>query len=142
MVMIRFFALLVCIIPQFVMGQGTVAPDPSMIKSIYFGGGSYYIDPYQEGELAKFIKSFSNIQDYDITVHSHTDNIGGAEFNEILSEYRSQSAVEKLLKLEISKTKIEVRDFGQFNPVYDNSTLEGRLRNRRVDIILWPKIVL
>lgn len=115
-----------------------ITPESSMIKSIYFGGGSYYIDPQQEAELKKFIESFPNIQDYTITVHSHTDDIGSDETNQMLSEMRSYMAIRNLLRLKVPRDIIAILDFGEFNPVYDNSTYEGRLKNRRVDIILWP----
>lgn len=118
------------------------SPEPELIKSIYFGGGSYYIDSYQIQELEEFINSIEAIQNYSITIHSHTDNIGSAEYNQRLSELRSEAAIDELLKLQISFERIEIRDFGKYNPVYDNSTLEGRLRNRRVDIILWPDYTL
>jgi flagellar motor protein MotB len=35
---------------------------------------------------------------------------------------------------------ITIQDFGQFNPLFDNSTWEGRRKNRRVDVIVWPPI--
>lgn len=74
-------------------------------------------------------------------MHSHTDNIGGKEYNEWLSEMRSDSVVEELLTFEgIKNTAIEIKDFGLFNPVYDNSTFEGRRMNRRVDVIFWLAI--
>ena len=119
------------------MSQGLTA-DPNLIKSIYFGGGSYYIDNYQRQELKVFIESFSDISSYRITVHSYTDDIGSPEYNQMLSEMRSQVAIQNLIELKIGEEQIEIHDFGEFNPVYDNSTMEGRLRNRRVDIILWP----
>ena len=40
----------------------------------------------------------------------------------------------------IKKEAIEIKDFGLFNPIYDNSTWEGRRMNRRVDVILWLAI--
>ena len=115
-----------------------LAPEPSMIKSIYFGGGSYYIDPRQAEELRVFIQKFPNIQNYTITVHSHTDNIGTPEYNQMLSEMRSYMSIRKLLEMSVPRDIISIQDFGEYNPIYDNSTLEGRLKNRRVDIILWP----
>lgn len=116
--------------------------EPQLIKSIYFGGGSYFIDGYQIQELEEFIKSVEGIQNYSITIHSHTDNIGSVEYNQRLSELRSEAAISELLKFAISLERMEIKDFGKYNPVYDNSTLEGRLRNRRVDIILWPDYTL
>ena len=111
-----------------------------ILKSIYFGGGSYYVDEYQFEELKHLVDSVADIRDYTITIHSHTDNIGGAAYNEWLSEMRSDAVIEKLIFLSFKSNQIEKRDFGQFNPVFDNSTWEGRRNNRRVDIIFWPVV--
>jgi outer membrane protein OmpA-like peptidoglycan-associated protein len=119
-----------------------LAPEPTMIKSIYFGGGSYYIDQEQIMELKKFINSFPDIENYSITVHSHTDNIGSDEFNQMLSEMRSYMSIKMLLEMKVPREIITINDFGEFNPIYDNATPEGRMKNRRVDIILWPKETL
>ncbi|GAB4245609.1 MAG: hypothetical protein Tsb0034_24210 [Ekhidna sp.] len=112
-----------------------------ILKSIYFGGGSYYIDDLQFTELKNLVDSIPDIRDYTITVHSHTDNIGGAAYNEWLSQMRSEAAIQSLLNLNFKSNQIEIKDFGQFNPVYDNNTWEGRQRNRRVDIIFWPVVM-
>ena len=119
------------------LGQ-ELPPDPKLIKSIYFGGGSYYIDNGQYNELKKFIDSFSNIENYTITIHSHTDNIGSPDYNQMLSEMRSYMSLLKLVELKVPEAIISIHDFSEFNPIYDNSTHQGRIRNRRVDIILWP----
>ena len=109
-----------------------------LVKSIYFGGGNYYIDEFQVQEVKDFVQEIPNVQHYVITVHSHTDNIGGVVYNEWLSEMRSNAAIQILEDLSIERSMIERKDFGQFNPVYDNTTYLGRLKNRRVDIIFWP----
>lgn len=115
--------------------------EPSYMKSVFFGGGSFYVEWDQSEELQQFLDSIPNIHNFIITVHSHTDNIGGAEYNSWLSEMRSESVIEELLTHDqIKEESIEIKDFGLFNPVYDNSTWEGRRMNRRVDIILWLAI--
>lgn len=111
------------------------------IKSIYFGGGSFYVEEMQLEELYQFMDSIPNIFQYHITIHSHTDNIGGAAYNEWLSEQRSRAVIEKLIQRAIPEELIQRRDFGQFNPVYDNKTWIGRMKNRRVDIIFWPMVM-
>ena len=112
--------------------------EPSAIRSIYFRGGSYYVDREQTQELQHFLDSIPNLHNFLITVHSHTDNVGGKEYNEWLSQMRSESVIEELISNERVKPEvIEIKDFGLFNPIYDNSTWEGRRKNRRVDIILW-----
>ena len=122
----------------FLFAIASSAQEPAFKKSIYFGGGSYYIGGYQRAELHNWLDSIPNLENYQITIHSHTDNIGGVEFNEWLSENRSQAAIQELILKNINTGLIEIRDFGLHNPLYDNSTSEGRMMNRRVDIILWP----
>ena len=119
-------------------GAATDGPEPQHIFSIYFGGGSWYIEGQQVNSLDEFINSIPDILQYNITIHSHTDNIGGAEYNAWLSQMRSETVVQQLMQFNIPKELMEIKDFGQYNPVYDNNTYLGRLRNRRVDIILWP----
>lgn len=115
--------------------------EPSFMKSIYFRGGSYFVEWDQAEQLTSFLDSIPNIHNYIITVHSHTDNVGGKEYNEMLSQMRSESVIEELLLNEnVKEESIEIKDFGLFNPIYDNSTWEGRRKNRRVDIILWLAI--
>jgi outer membrane protein OmpA-like peptidoglycan-associated protein len=109
-----------------------------IVKSIYFGGGSYQIDRGQAQSLADLVKSIKNLEYYEINIMSHTDPIGGREFNEYLSRMRSQMAIELLNSLEIPQEKIKFKDFAFDAPAYDNNTWEGRARNRRVDIQFKP----
>lgn len=109
-----------------------------IIKSIYFGGGSNRIDEIQLNELYQLMDSIPKIETYTISIHSHTDNIGGKEYNEWLSQKRSEMVINKLVDRGVFMEMIKQRDFGQLNPVYDNSTWLGRMKNRRVDIIFWP----
>ncbi len=111
-----------------------------ILKSIYFGGGSYAIDSLQLEELYYFIDSIPDINFYSISIHSHTDNIGGVQYNEWLSQMRGNSVINQLMNKEFKRENIVIKDFGQFNPVYDNTTFVGRMRNRRVDIIFWPMV--
>lgn len=138
MAVLRYIILTLAIALQ---AQILAAQEPHAIKSIYFGGGSYSIDEFQSLELSEFLNEQLNSGQYNITIHSHTDNIGGVEYNQWLSEMRGQSVIDKLIENLIDAEAIQVKDFGQYNPVYDNSTWEGRFKNRRVDIILWPIVL-
>lgn len=108
-------------------------------KSIFFGGGSYYIDEFQAEDLYLWLDSVPNLlEKYDIHLISHTDPIGGKEYNEWLSKMRSAAVQQLLLRKEIPEFKISVKDWGLENPVYRNDTNKGRYLNRRVDVILYP----
>ena len=111
-------------------------------KSIFFGGGSYYVDEYQIGELYDWLDSIPNLlEKYDIHLISHTDPIGGREYNEWLSRMRSE-AVEQIIlnRGDITERKISIKDWGLENPVYSNQSYQGMQMNRRVDVILYPII--
>lgn len=108
-------------------------------KSIYFDGGSWYIDRFQATDLSHWLDSIPNLLDkYRVQLISHTDPIGGKEYNEWLSQMRSSAVFELLLQQDIPKEIISIRDWGLDNPVYSNNSWEGRIMNRRVDVILQP----
>lgn len=123
---------------SFLSLQHAFAQEDYIRKSIFFPGGSYAIDDYQSGKLRDFLDSIPNIRQFEITIHSHTDNIGGRSYNEWLSQMRSESTIRELINNAVDEKSIAIKDFGQFNPLYDNTTANGRRLNRRVDIILWP----
>lgn len=111
------------------------------IFSIYFGGGSYRIDADQAAELQQWLKEIPDVEYQLISIHGHTDDIGSLEYNQWLSTQRCQAALRRLLLEGIERERISIEDFGELNPVYDNSTWEGRLKNRRVDIIIRPVVI-
>jgi outer membrane protein OmpA-like peptidoglycan-associated protein len=126
--------LLVC---SRVFGQA-IQPD-EIRKSIYFDGGSYLIDDYQAGDLAHWLDSIPNLLDkYEIQLISHTDPIGGKRYNEWLSRMRSEAVYGILIKKDIPEKMIHIKDWGLENPVYENDSWQGRIMNRRVDVILRP----
>ena len=109
-------------------------------KSIYFGGGSYFIDDFQISELKEFMTTVEDIRNFEVILFSHTDPIGGKEYNEWLSQKRSEAVYHELLQMDIPEEIITIRDFGRDNPLYINSSHKGRQLNRRVDVILWPVV--
>ena len=110
-------------------------------KSIYFGGGSYYIDDDQITELFQWLDSIPKLTEkYQIQLISHTDPIGGKRYNEWLSQMRSESVFELLLQKNIPETIIYKKDWGLENPVFSNDNFQGMMMNRRVDVILHPVV--
>lgn len=120
------------------IGRAQIVDTTIHIKSIYFGGGSYYIDEGQENELYQWLDSFPQIEQYEIIIQSHTDNIGSVEFNRRLSEGRSRAVWHRLINYQLVPESIEIKDFGEYLPTYRNDSHLGRLKNRRADVILKP----
>jgi outer membrane protein OmpA-like peptidoglycan-associated protein len=107
--------------------------------SIFFGGGSYYISEEQVVKLNHWLDSIPNLlEKYEIHLISHTDPIGGKEYNEWLSKMRSGAVQGILIQHPIPEQKIHIKDWGLDNAVYRNDTWQGMQMNRRVDVILYP----
>lgn len=117
-------------------GKAKKLDDKVLIKSIYFGGGSYYIDEEQELDVYKWLEQIDNVHQYQIRIESHTDNIGSMEYNKYLSQMRSESTLYLLENYHTELVNMSIGDFGEQSPNFDNNNWEGKLRNRRVDIIL------
>ena len=108
-------------------------------KSIFFGGGSYYIDEEQKKELSDWLDSIPNLLDkYEIELISHTDPNGGKHFNEWLSKMRSGAVQTILVDKFIPEKMIHIKDWAYDNPVYSNDSYQGMIMNRRVDVIIRP----
>ena len=115
----------------------TPSEEPYLIKSIFFDGGRYYIDEEQVDGVMEFFSGVI-LENYEIHIHSHTDNVGSIDYNRWLSRMRSEATYEMLQYEGIPMDQIYIKDHGLFNPEFDNKSWEGRRKNRRVDIVLWP----
>lgn len=127
-----FLLVLACVMNV----QAQEENDKPLIKSIYFGGGSYYIDSEQAQNVLDWLEGIDNIHMYQITIKSHTDNIGSRSFNQYLSEMRSESALLLLQQFPTDLFNVRITDYGESTPDFENNSFENQLRNRRVDIIL------
>lgn len=130
-------SILVCIaVIGFGQNDIDVNPDSVLVKSIYFGGGSYYIDEEQAFGVYDWLEQIENIHQYQIRIESHTDNIGSASYNKYLSQMRSESTLTLLEQFHTELVNMSIGDFGEQSPHFNNGDWEGKLRNRRVDILL------
>ncbi len=102
--------------------------------AIFFDFDEDTIKPEYEGELrrmAAFIGRYPNLA--GIVLEGHADNVGDSNYNQNLSERRAQNVRTALIEqYGIAPERIDIIGFGLLNPIADNSTYEGRQRNRRV----------
>ncbi|HMV11094.1 MAG TPA: OmpA family protein [Cyclobacteriaceae bacterium] len=129
--------LVLCI----VIAPAAFAQEQEIRMSIYFGGGDYHVDTLQSIELHHWLDSIPNLEKYEIHLISHTDPIGGRQYNEWLSQMRSETVKELILQKQIPEHKISIKDWGLDNAVYSNRTRNGMRMNRRVDVILFPIVL-
>ena len=69
-----------------------------------------------------------------LEVQGHTDNVGGDDYNQQLSEARSKSVVNWLVQHGIATGRLSFKGYGKTRPVASNDSDEGRAKNRRVEI--------
>ena len=73
-----------------------------------------------------------------ISVEGHTDNVGGTDYNQKLSEQRASSVATYLSGRGIPPNRLMAIGFGESRPVASNTSEDGRSQNRRVEIHLEP----
>ena len=116
-----------------------------MDSDIVFAPGSTRLRQGGQAVLDKVIEYALSVPDRMISLEGHTDNIPiSAEkqnrfpSNWELSAARAGSAVRYLQDNGIAANRMRVSGYGQHRPVADNSTVEGRSANRRLEIVLSP----
>ena len=102
---------------------------------ITFDVGKSTIKPESMGEINRIVQLMTENPDLKFSVEGHTDSTGNATSNQTLSEQRAQAIVDKLVELGIAKDRLTAVGKGQNNPIADNSTDEGRAKNRRVEFV-------
>ena len=75
-------------------------------------------------------------KDWKLLLSGHTDDVGNAQDNLILSKNRAKSVQEYLVNKGVQINRIKTEYYGQAKPIANNNTPEGRRKNRRVEIIL------
>lgn len=74
-----------------------------------------------------------------IEIQGHTDNVGGLEVNQTLSEKRANAVKQALVSRGIEEGRIRTRGFGLTMPLASNDTEEGRAKNRRTQFVILAK---
>lgn len=69
-----------------------------------------------------------------VMITGYTDNVGGTDANSALSQHRAEAVRDHLVSLGADSQKFQVAGAGEAHPIADNSTDEGRAKNRRVEV--------
>ena len=94
----------------------------------------FELSPTSQTELDKLVILLTENPTLRIEISGHTDNVGKAEANLLLSDNRAQSVVEYLISKKIDPKRLTHKGYGLTKPIADNSTEEGRAQNRRTEM--------
>ncbi|WP_179343193.1 OmpA family protein [Winogradskyella ursingii] len=107
-------------------------------SGVYFATDKYNINQKSQATLNKLANVFAEYPDTNILVVGHTDNVGQESYNMTLSKNRAYAVTNYLTSQGLSSGRFTTNWFGESQPMYDNSTAEGRSKNRRVNIAILP----
>ncbi len=108
---------------------------------VLFDTGKSSLRPEGREDLAKISGIVINYPKLRLTIEGHTDSSGKPELNQRLSEQRATAVLDYLVKQGLDRSSLSAQGLGENNPVADNSTAEGRQKNRRVEIIVSGEIL-
>lgn len=106
------------------------------IDNLLFATGKTVILPQSEEAMAGLAQFLEENPTVSILIIGHTDNVGKARANQILSEGRANAVRRDLIQRGIDASRIEAEGRGMEEPIADNDTEEGRALNRRVEFMI------
>ncbi len=113
----------------------TLNRDGHIALYINFDTGKSVIKPESKSIINEIVQMMKANPDLKISVEGHTDNVGNPASNKTLSEERAKSVVAAIVEQGINAERLSQAGYGQDRPVGDNNTVEGRARNRRVELV-------
>ncbi len=108
-------------------------------SDVLFPYDSYSLKPGSNDELDRVAKVLNQYPQTNIIVAGYTDSKGADDYNKILSERRAESVKNALTGMGVNQSRITTMGYGKNNPIADNGTEAGRLKNRRVEIVINPQ---
>lgn len=112
------------------------AGEEIILKNVHFSHNSFVIDEKSFKELDNLLVYLDKNPSIKILIEGHTDNIGNPAHNKLLSENRAKAVYNYLIDNQIESNRLSYQGHGESSPIYENSTQEGRAKNRRTSFIV------
>lgn len=116
------------------VGEGIMLTMPA---GILFEVSKADLTPTAQGEITKLATVLQKYPDTNILIEGHADASGVAEKNMVLSQDRAQSVVTFLGTHGVDPARMKAEGKGDIEPVGDNTTVEGKQANRRVEVAIF-----
>jgi outer membrane protein OmpA-like peptidoglycan-associated protein len=106
------------------------------MSDVLFDTGKYSLKPGAREKLANVAGILLAYPGLNIEVDGYTDNVGGDEMNQQLSENRARSVRDYLVQQGVATNSVSAKGFGKTLPVAANDNAAGRQQNRRVELVV------
>ena len=119
------------------------APAPMVLDSVaLFDSGKAVLKAGTDELLLPVLAEVKAHADQFFLVTGHTDNVGGHEYNQKLSEARAITVRNWLAEQSgLSVSRFGIHGYGDVRPLADNDTEEGKAKNRRVEVTIVPNLI-
>ncbi len=129
----------------------TVAPPPQVVEvdkcqalfdnamretTINFETSKAAIHSNSHALLDRLAVAAKQCSAFIVSITGHTDSVGASNLNQKLSEARAAAVVDYLVSSGVSAGRLKARGLGESEPIAENSTPQGRARNRRIEFTI------
>jgi outer membrane protein OmpA-like peptidoglycan-associated protein len=114
----------------------TINPDQKIVLQGYNRSDLVSLTPSMRKTLDAIAEFLLSNPEYIVVIEGHSDNQGTLEQNTERGRLRAQTAANYLISRRVSPARIRTASRSSFYPIADNTTEEGRRKNRRVEIVL------
>jgi len=104
------------------------------VYGILFDTGKATLQDSSTATLNEILKLLQQNTDLKLRIEGHTDNVGSSASNQILSQKRADTVRTWLVSQGVAADRLTAKGYGDTKPVSDNSTDDGRAKNRRVEL--------
>lgn len=105
------------------------------LGDVLFDTGSANLNGGAQRSIDQLIQVLKQYGDRKVRIEGFTDSVGSDAMNMQLSQRRAEAFARSLIQGGIAADRIDVRAWGEANPVADNGTASGRQQNRRVEVL-------
>jgi outer membrane protein OmpA-like peptidoglycan-associated protein len=106
------------------------------MSDVLFDTGQYSLKPGAREKLAKVAGILIAYPGLNIEVDGYTDNVGGNDMNQTLSENRAGAVRNYLVEQGVTTNSVSAKGYGDTLPVASNDNAAGRQENRRVELVV------
>lgn len=117
--------------------NGCMEPNQTIrLYEVTFNNGTSILTSAAREELGAIVRALRGQPGLPIRINGHTDALGGTEENRRLSLERAEAVATYLALQGVPTQRLDVKGYGESQPVDTNATAAGRERNRRIEIVL------
>ena len=111
------------------------------VSDVLFDTAKFSLRPLAREKLAKVAGIVASHPGLRLDVEGHTDNVGGDDYNQQLSEQRGGAVRDFLVQQGMASGSVSSKGFGKTQPVASNETVGGRQQNRRVELVVSGELI-